>query len=158
MEGRRVVGRPFPKGVSGNPSGLPGRPRTKHITRAAEKLVAQRVPEEIYRRVPELQGKTWAQAIIYAQALQAIKGDTSAAQFVADRSEGKVGSEEPEPLGNKYVIVFEGGLPRTLPENEAPVIETKALPPPPVSAAPAESEQPDGEAAALPDEQPPGRP
>jgi len=89
QERRRLVGRPWPKGVSGNPS---GRPKKKPITLAAEKMLGQKIPSDhaLAVQVPHLAGKTWADAIAYGQVLEAVKGGTAAAKELADRVEGRV--------------------------------------------------------------------
>jgi hypothetical protein len=94
----------------------PGPPRTKHIRRAAQRLVAGKVPTKLLAIAREegFRGKTWAELILFGQALDATKGNTAAANFVADRAEGKV-KEEIEHSGgavDTYEMVFEGGVPK----------------------------------------------
>ena len=91
----------FRPGQSGNPG---GRPKKKPITIAAEKLLSEKIPPDhpLARQVPQLRGKTWAEAIVYGQALSAVKGGTPAAKELADRVEGRVAQPitggEGEPL------------------------------------------------------------
>lgn len=70
---KRVIGRPFPPGTSGNPGGRPAR-----------KLVDLALEEQ-------LEANNYAQAIEIAQALiaKAKSGDVAAIKLVAERTEGK---------------------------------------------------------------------
>jgi Family of unknown function (DUF5681) len=71
--------KPWPKGVSGNPS---GRPRKTPLTDAYRDVLAQPVPDDPL-------GRTYAEAIAQTLARNALRGDIRAAQELADRSEGK---------------------------------------------------------------------
>ncbi len=71
--------KPWPKGVSGNPS---GRPRKTPLTDACRDVLAQAIPSD-----PT--GRTYAEAIALTLAKKAVEGDIRAAQEIADRAEGK---------------------------------------------------------------------
>lgn len=71
--------KPWPKGVSGNPS---GRPRKTPLTEAYRDVLAQPVPDDPL-------GRSYAQAIAQTVAQNALKGDIRAAQELADRAEGR---------------------------------------------------------------------
>ena len=69
-------------GESGNPG---GRPKKKPLTEAYEALMKQPIPGDS-------QGRTFAEAIAFSMATEAIKGKSkvSAASEIADRVEGRV--------------------------------------------------------------------
>ena len=71
----------FKPGQSGNPS---GRPKKKPLTEAYEALMKQPIPGDP-------QGRTFAEAIAFSMATEAIKGrcKVGAASEIADRIEGK---------------------------------------------------------------------
>jgi hypothetical protein len=75
----------FKPGQSGNPS---GRPKKKPLTEAYEALMKQPIPGDP-------QGRTFAEAIAYSMATEAIKGKAKvqAANEIADRIEGKPDSK-----------------------------------------------------------------
>jgi hypothetical protein len=109
----------------GNPGG-PGRPRKKPISAASEKLLEEQVPDSIVRGAPELKGKTWAEAIVFGQALEAVKGRTPAADFVADHGEGKVAQpftgedgtplfEDSESIARRAMEILESARARLMP-------------------------------------------
>lgn len=70
---------PWPKGVSGNPG---GRPKKQPITEAYLEVAGRTVPGD-------QQGRTYAQAAAERQFGAALKGSTSAIREIADRLEGK---------------------------------------------------------------------
>ena len=71
--------KPWPKGVSGNPS---GRPRKTPLTDACREVLAEPIPDDP-------RGRTYAQGIAETLAHKALTGDIRAAQEIADRAEGK---------------------------------------------------------------------
>lgn len=79
---KRVIGRPFPKGVSGNPKGRP----KKVIDFDAE------IEEEL-AKIGAIEGAniqiTKQQLIIRKMAKKAMDGDVKAAQFLAERIKGR---------------------------------------------------------------------
>ena len=89
---RKPRGKPFqPKNrhgaafrwKKGDPSPNPGgRPRSAEISRAARALLAMEVPGD-----PA--GRTFAERIVWQWAREAIRGNVSAGEALADRSEGK---------------------------------------------------------------------
>jgi len=87
---------PWKKGESGNPN---GRPKRKPITQAYEAVINQRLPAHLReiklgRHTLELpEGATFADLIALGQAAAAIKGNTAAAEEIANRLEGKVAME-----------------------------------------------------------------
>ena len=68
----------FQKGQSGNPG---GRPKTVLLSQAYREKLAEVDPKT---------GKTHAELIAIAQAVQAKRGNVHAARWIADRTEGKV--------------------------------------------------------------------
>src|SRR5215471_19804879 len=82
---------PWKKGESGNPN---GRPKRKPITQAYEAVINQRLPAHLReiklgRHTLELpEGATFADLIALGQAAAAIKGNTAAAEEIANRLEG----------------------------------------------------------------------
>ena len=88
--------KPWAKGVSGNPN---GRPKSKPITEAYKAVIAERLPEHLRKiklgkhelELPE--GSTFADLIAIGQCASAIKGNTAAAEEIANRLEGKVAVE-----------------------------------------------------------------
>jgi Family of unknown function (DUF5681) len=76
---KRGPGRPFPKGVSGNPG---GRPKSRTLSEAYRKELAKVIPND-----PE--GRTFAEVIARQVVLAAAKGDLGCAREIADRVEGK---------------------------------------------------------------------
>ena len=71
--------KPWPKGVSGNPS---GRPHKTPLTDACREVLAEPIPNDA-------RGRTYAQGIAEMLAQKALAGDIRAAQEIADRAEGK---------------------------------------------------------------------
>jgi hypothetical protein len=95
----RYLRPPWKPGESGNPSGKPGRPKTKPITEAYQAVISDRLPEHLRKvklgqhtlELPE--GSTFADLIAIGQCASAIKGNTAAAEEIANRLEGKVAVE-----------------------------------------------------------------
>ena len=75
---KKIFGKPFKKGQSGNPNGRP--PKVKSIP-------------DILRRIGDeegtLDGKTKLDVIMYKVFQYALEGKHWAVQFIADRTEGK---------------------------------------------------------------------
>jgi hypothetical protein len=88
------AGHRWKKGESGNPG---GRPKRRIVSSAIERLLYQRIPPDhaLVRAVPELKGKTWAEALAYGLVLEGVKGGTPAAREIMDRLEGPVRQEAP---------------------------------------------------------------
>ncbi|HEV2615957.1 MAG TPA: DUF5681 domain-containing protein [Candidatus Acidoferrales bacterium] len=87
------LGRRFEKGVSGNPG---GRPKTRSLSVACRELLETVVPGDPH-------GLTYSQKIARRLAKSALRGSVSAAQELADRSEGRPHqavqfSDGPDPL------------------------------------------------------------
>ena len=88
--------KPWAKGISGNPG---GRPKRKPLTDAYQAAISNPLPEDlrkvtIARRQIELpEGSTFADLIAIGQCLAAMKGNTAAAEAIANRLEGKVAVE-----------------------------------------------------------------
>jgi len=74
----KVVGRPFPKGVSGNPGGRPKGSLSKRLVEAGQKASATR------------KGMTREEAIAERVVQDAENGEIDAIKFYAERTEGKV--------------------------------------------------------------------
>jgi hypothetical protein len=72
------IGKQFPKGVSGNPS---GRPKLTKLTEALREQLAEEMPN-----APE---RTVAEAIARALIREAVGGNVQATREIADRTEGK---------------------------------------------------------------------
>src|SRR6516225_259684 len=85
---------PWKPGESGNPSG-----HRKPITKAYEAIITDRLPPglrkfKLGQRELELpEGATFADLIALGQCAAAIKGNTAAAEEIANRLEGKVAVE-----------------------------------------------------------------
>ena len=71
--------RPWQPGQSGNPG---GRPKRKLLTDAYARILDIPVPGDN-------EGRTFAEAIAFAMAKEAIKGKVNAAAEIADRTEGR---------------------------------------------------------------------
>ena len=90
---------PWKPGESGNPRGMPGRPKKKPITAAYEAVISDPLPPGLRKfrlgqRELELpEGSTFADLIALGQCAAAIKGNTAAAEEIANRLEGKVAVE-----------------------------------------------------------------
>lgn len=76
----KTVGRPFPKGVSGNPSGRPK--GSGRLSKAYASQMLEPFPNDPH-------GRTYAEVIAEKQAQAAADGDVAAAREIADRTEGK---------------------------------------------------------------------
>ncbi len=72
------IGKKFPKGVSGNPS---GRPKLTKLTEALREQLAEEMPN-----APE---RTVAEAIARALIKEAVSGNVQAIREIGDRTEGK---------------------------------------------------------------------
>ncbi|HEA70990.1 hypothetical protein LCGC14_0405710 [marine sediment metagenome] len=88
-----VVGRPFSKGISGNPNGRPKKEKTFSDT-AAQLLASSniQIKYEINGREKEINLKSdkniyWG--LVSALILQGLKGDVRAIKELIDRTEGK---------------------------------------------------------------------
>ena len=75
---KKVRGRPWPKGVSGNPGGLPGRPRTRWISEIYEEILTD----------PETRADVKRQ-IIQTMCSKGMAGVLERRE-AAERTEGKV--------------------------------------------------------------------
>jgi hypothetical protein len=73
-----LIGKQFPKGVSGNPN---GRPKLTRLTEALREQLAEAMPN-----APE---RTVAEAIARTLIREAISGNVQAIREIADRTEGK---------------------------------------------------------------------
>lgn len=91
---KKVVGRPFKKGQSGNPNGRP--PKVKCIP-------------DILRKIGEeegtVDGKTKLDVIMYKVYQFALEGKPWAVQFIADRTEGKAKEYIEQKITKDRVIV-----------------------------------------------------
>lgn len=74
---KKVIGRPFPKGVSGNPS---GRPATKPV----RDMIIQ-----IGKEATESGDKTKLEAVVQALYRQALNGREWAVKFITEQIDGK---------------------------------------------------------------------
>lgn len=72
------IGKQFPKGISGNPS---GRPKLTKLTEALREQLAEEMPN-----APD---RTVAEAIARALIKEAVTGNVLAIREIADRTEGK---------------------------------------------------------------------
>jgi hypothetical protein len=109
---RRLTGRPFPPGVSGNPSGRPVRkPLTDWLRRLGKIKPPRDVAAAMSRFFPEVPYADWDwNGVAMARALQAAaKGKSDAIKEVLDRIEGK-------PL--QAVHLRAGGSDRDLSDDE----------------------------------------
>jgi hypothetical protein len=70
--------KPWPKGVSGNPT---GRPKKKPLTDELERILLEEAPNS--------NGQTWAAIIARALVRRASKGDVRAIAELGNRVEGK---------------------------------------------------------------------
>ena len=75
---KKVVGKPFKKGQSGNPNGRP--PKVKSIPDILKKIGEEE---------GTLDGKSKLDVIMYKVFQYALEGKPWAVQFIADRTEGK---------------------------------------------------------------------
>jgi hypothetical protein len=91
----KKIGRPFPKGKSGNPG---GRPKKTQLTDACRALLKTEFPGD-------LQGRTYAERIAEVLCRTAIKGDIRAIRELADRAEGRPRQAiqiEQDPPGKEF--------------------------------------------------------
>ena len=103
-----VVGRPFPKGVSGNPNGRPRRGMT--LTQLIERGLRQRING--YQNKLAIADKV----IELARA-----GNLKAVEIILDRTEGKLTSDaglEVNLLGNTVILTLEDAV-RVIREQQA---------------------------------------
>ena len=80
---KKVIGRPFQPGESGNPG---GRPKSSIYADAVRKVLSQELPADL--RANEQDKRTFAEAIAEQIARMALAGNLSAAQELANRSDG----------------------------------------------------------------------
>jgi len=73
------IGRRFPKGVSGNPS---GRPKTALLSQAVRQKLGALVPDDP-------QGRTYAQVIADELVRAAMRGNPECFRALSDRTEGR---------------------------------------------------------------------
>jgi hypothetical protein len=106
-----LIGKQFPKGVSGNPN---GRPKLTRLTEALREQLAEAMPgaSEI----------TIAEAVARALIREALIGNIAAIKEVFDRAEGKspinldVGNKDGEPL--LITFSFNNSNTRLIPDGE----------------------------------------
>ncbi len=112
QSGKRVIGRPFPKGVSGNPSGRPK--GSGLLSKAIIEQLASLKPRDKKRR-------TWAAVIAEALAKKAAKGNVPAIREAGDRTEGR-------PFQAVELTGRDGAdlIPAELPENVLKLLELAA--------------------------------
>ena len=77
--GRPPKGKPFPKGVSGNPA---GRPKSITMSEAYRRELAKPDPADKH-------GRTFAEVIAARMIVRALIGDVQAVRELTDRTEGK---------------------------------------------------------------------
>ena len=85
---KKVIGKPFKKGQSGNPNGRP--PKVKSIPDILKKIGEEE---------GTLDGKSKLDVIMYKVFQYALEGKPWAVQFIADRTEGK--AKETREVTNK---------------------------------------------------------
>jgi hypothetical protein len=78
--------KPFPKGVSGNPS---GRPKKRPISDRYAEIAEMPLEESIRQALKLPKGAKYGHATALAQARSAIKGKTDAAREMREAIEGK---------------------------------------------------------------------
>jgi hypothetical protein len=98
--------KPFPKGVSGNPSGR--KKGTVNFSTLIRRLandpnLAKKVLLEPPKWFNDLPEKTLASAITVAMIIKAINGDVHAANWVVERGYGK--EVEPEEIEDRNISV-----------------------------------------------------
>jgi hypothetical protein len=90
---KRVIGRPFVKGQSGNPK---GGPKSKETNLALRRLSAKRMPADLMKQIPPslrpmLSKKPTGYELVAFRILAgAMSGDTQFIRIYLDRMEGKV--------------------------------------------------------------------
>jgi hypothetical protein len=100
--------RPWRKGQSGNPK---GRPVTRPITMRLVKMLEERLPEDIRKKLGLPKKATWADAMIRRAVAEAVTGNIAAMNSIADRVEGSAPRRlelvTPEDKEVKIRIVYE---------------------------------------------------
>lgn len=103
-------GTPFPPGRSGNPNGRPK--KVRHIPDILAKITAERLPPKIRAQMaqqfPDISNRpTFFEAILRVVVFKAMKGESWAVEFVAERMEGKVVTPIDLSTGQRMQIVEE---------------------------------------------------
>lgn len=115
---KKVFGRPFQKGKSGNPG---GRPKRGPATDALALIADKRTPEEYLQKLPpsiaKIIGKkpTMMQVAMFRAYIMAIQGNIGAMRFIVERLEGKIPAEVSQADTGKLDELMEvlalGGVP-----------------------------------------------
>jgi len=96
-------------GQTGNPG---GRPKKKPITDRYLRIVETELPDEIRAAIGLPRGATFGDAIAFAQAWQAIKGETAAAKEMREAIEGRsITPPVPEGKNAALAIIFDMPMP-----------------------------------------------
>lgn len=77
---------PWPKGVSGNPS---GKPRRRPISDWYAAVADRPLPDDLRKKLKLKKGTTFAQAVAVAQFVKAIEGEARNASEIREAIEGK---------------------------------------------------------------------
>lgn len=103
-------GKPFKPGQSGNPHGRPK--KIRHIPDILARITSERLPPQhraaIAKLFPEISNRpTFLEAILRIVVQKALKGESWAVEFVAERTEGKVVTPIDLSTGQTMKIVEE---------------------------------------------------
>lgn len=99
----------------GNPGG-PGRPKgSRDLKTVVREALDMAVRDEIGNRLGSVTGRkieTYAEAVVAAQVVAALKGDTRAFNALADRADGKPGIDVTsggQPLQTGFLVLPDNG-------------------------------------------------
>lgn len=101
--------KPFQPGKSGNPKGRP--PKVKCIPDILKRITDEELPPSMRAKMqalyPDMQDATFLEAIMRVVVSRAIRGDSWAVQFIAERTEGKVTDVLSVQRGDTVTVVEE---------------------------------------------------
>tara|TARA_R110002110_G_scaffold60364_1_gene169972 strand:+ start:125 stop:508 length:384 start_codon:yes stop_codon:yes gene_type:complete len=107
---KKVVGRPFKKGQSGNPNGRPKKGEAwadvaRELLDSNEIEINMVMGNGKQKRLSMVADKSFRHAVIIGQINQAMQGNVQSAKELADRTEGK--SKETKEITHKDTLIIE---------------------------------------------------
>ena len=102
----KVIGRPFPPGVSGNPKGRPkGKTLSESLNEIGEITPTDKILKDFKKLFPNQPVLTLRDAVLLRLWLCAARGSMKAIEILFDRLEGRPAMSEQERTDNRGMIL-----------------------------------------------------